>query len=236
MGIAKSVRKPAKKAATGMVIRFHQKRLSKLTLGAGAFAYSGSSTNYPADPKNPTLVGLGGWYNSFTIIAFPIAASYKFGDHLSIGLACDFATATWQWSRAIFTAPEMATVNGMPVVEYPPATASAPKYGVGVHAGGYYHFDFGLGLGLMVKSPIWFQSINYNTTTLVSDALHLGHRQAGIRLRSLFDQGRSLGASDGRLSAHVGRMVLPVGLRTQQDQRRERDPEVEWSGSRRRRR
>jgi long-subunit fatty acid transport protein len=152
--------------ATGMLVRFEGKTLSNLSLSAGAFAYSGSGTNYRADPKNPTLLGLGGWFNSFVIIAFPIGAAYKIGDHLSIGLAVDIATTTWQWSRAIFSPPEMATVNGMNVIQYPPAIASSSKYGAGVHAGGYYHFDFGLGLGLMIKSPIWFQDINYNTTTL----------------------------------------------------------------------
>src|SRR5262249_53176933 len=35
------------------------------------------------------------------------------------------------------------------------------------HAGAYRHLDSGLGLGLMVKSPIWFQTIDYKTTTLL---------------------------------------------------------------------
>jgi long-chain fatty acid transport protein len=153
--------------AVAAVFRFPGNRWGNLTLSGGIIPYSGGGSNYPADPNNPSLAGLGGWYNNFIIITFPMAASYKFSKRLSLGLALDPATVTWQWSRAIFAHPEMATINNVRVTQYVPAFATSPTYGVGVHAGGYYHFDSGLGLGLMIKSPIFFQTIDYTTTTLL---------------------------------------------------------------------
>jgi len=152
--------------ATVVVGRLPAKKWSKLTLAGGAFPYSGGGSNYPADPNNPTLAGLGGWFNSFVILTFPFAAAYKVDDHLAIGLAADLATVSWQWNRAIFAHPDTGTINGVKVTQYAPAFAN-PKYGAGAHAGAYYHAASGLALGLMVKSPIWFQTIDYNTTTLL---------------------------------------------------------------------
>ena len=149
-----------------------------MTLAGGAFPYSGGGSNYPADPNNPTLAGLGGWYNSFVVLTFPFAASYKFDDHFAVGLAADPATVSWQWSRAIFAHPDTGTINGVKVTQFAPAFAN-PKYGVGAHAGAYYHASSGLGVGLMVKSPIWFQTIDYRTTTLRGQ-----ERTVGVRLNT----------------------------------------------------
>jgi long-chain fatty acid transport protein len=138
---------------------------SKLSVSGGVFPYSGGGTNYPADPANPTLAGLGGFYTSFVIITFPVAAAYKFSDHFSAGIAIDPATAVWSWSRAIFAHPDTGTLNGKPVVQFP-AAITDPSYGIGVHAGAYYHNGDGLGLGLMIKSPIFFQRFHYNAAGL----------------------------------------------------------------------
>ncbi len=138
--------------ATAIVIRSKSKRWSRLTLGGGAFPYSGGGSNYPADANNPTLAGLGGWFNSFVILTLPIAASWKFTEHLSLGFAIDPATVSWDWSRAIFAPPDTATISGTKVTLYAPAVGNS-AYGIGAHAGAYYHSSGGLGLGLMIKSP-----------------------------------------------------------------------------------
>jgi len=150
--------------ATAIVIRSKSKRWSRLTLSGGAFPYSGGGSNYPADPNNPTLAGLGGWFNSFVILTLPVAASWQFTEHLSLGLAIDPATVSWNWSRAIFAHPDTATISGTKVTLYAPAIGNS-AYGIGAHAGAYYHSSGGVGLGLMIKSPIWFQTIDYKTTT-----------------------------------------------------------------------
>src|SRR5215831_3636838 len=152
--------------ATVMMGRLPWKKWNKWTLAGGAFPYSGGGSNYPADPNNPTLAGLGGWYNNFVIIAFPFGAAYQVNDHFSVGFAADFANVSWQWSRAIFAHPDTGTINGVKVVQYPAASSNG-KYGAGAHAGAYYHTASGVGIGLIVKSPIWFQTIDYNTTTLL---------------------------------------------------------------------
>jgi long-subunit fatty acid transport protein len=108
---------------------------------------------------------LGGWYNSFVILTFPVAASYKLRDHLSFGLAIDPATVTWNWSRAIFAHPDTGTISGTKVTQFAPAVGN-PAYGIGGHAGAYYHSNSGVGLGLMIKTPIYFQTLEYKTTTL----------------------------------------------------------------------
>jgi long-chain fatty acid transport protein len=177
--------------ATVMVGRLPAKRWSKLTLAAGVFPYSGGGSNYPADPNNPTLAGLGGWFNSFVILTFPFAAAYKVNDHLALGLAADFATVSWQWSRAIFAHPDTGTLNGVNVTQYAPAVAN-PKYGAGAHAGAYYHATSGLGLGLMVKSPIWFQTLDYKTTTLLGQ-----QRTISVKANTPFFVGAGL-SYDGR--------------------------------------
>ena len=151
--------------ATAIVIRSQSKRWSQLTLSGGAFPYSGGGSNYPADANNPTLAGLGGWFNSFVILTLPFAAAYKISEHLSLGLAIDPATVSWQWSRAIFAHPDTGTISGTKVTQFAPAFANS-AYGIGGHAGAYYHSNSGVGLGLMIKSPIYFQTIDYKTTTL----------------------------------------------------------------------
>jgi long-chain fatty acid transport protein len=151
--------------ATALVLRFDQKPWNNLTFSFGAFPYSGGGSNYPADPNNPTLAGLGGWFNSFVVLTFPLAVSYKVRDNVSVALAVDFAAVTWLWSRAIFASPNAATVNGRTVTQYAPAIANS-SYGIGVHIGAYYHSANGLGLGVMVKSPIFLQWLDYNTTTI----------------------------------------------------------------------
>jgi long-subunit fatty acid transport protein len=152
--------------ATVMMGRLPWKKWSKWTLAGGLFPYSGGGSNYPADPNNPSLAGLGGWYNNFVILAFPFGAAYQVNDHFSLGFAADFANVSWQWSRAIFAHPDTGTINGVKVVQYPAAFSNG-KYGAGAHAGVYYHMASGIGVGLMVKSPIWFQTIDYNATNLL---------------------------------------------------------------------
>ena len=48
---------------------------------------------------------------------------------------------------------------------YPSAVEKRATYGVGAHLGAYYHCDNGIGLGAMVKSPVFFPQVNYNATT-----------------------------------------------------------------------
>jgi long-chain fatty acid transport protein len=150
---------------TAIVIRSQSKRWNRLTLSGGILPYSGGGSNYPADASNPTLAGLGGWFNSFVILTVPLAAAYKASENLSLGLAIDPATVSWEWSRAIFAHPDTGTISGTKVTQYEPAIGNA-AYGIGVHGGAYYHSSSGLGLGLMVKSPIWFQTLEYKTTNL----------------------------------------------------------------------
>jgi long-chain fatty acid transport protein len=161
--------------ASTAIYRAQNATPSKLTLGAGLFAYSGGGSNYPADPGNPTLAGLGGWYNNFVIVALPLGASYKVNNNLALGAAIDLAQVMWTWSRAIFASPERATVNGKTVISYPSGIGN-PEYGAGIHLGAYHHSNSGLGLGLMLKSPIWFQWLDYHTSTLEN-----GERTIGVK-------------------------------------------------------
>jgi long-chain fatty acid transport protein len=162
--------------ATAVVLRSQSKPWNKLTLSGGAFPYSGGGSNYPADANNPTLAGLGGWYNNFVILIFSLAASYKMSERLALGFAIDPATVTWQWSRAIFAHPDTATISGTKVTRFASAIGN-PAYGLGAHAGAYYHSDRGIGVGLMIKSPIWFQTIDYKTTTLTGQERTVSVRQ-----------------------------------------------------------
>src|SRR5262249_49050437 len=59
-------------------------------------------------------------------------------------------------------------INGRAAAQFPPALAVAPKYGVGAHLGLYHHFDSaGVGIGVMIKTPMHFGTIHYNTTTFL---------------------------------------------------------------------
>jgi long-chain fatty acid transport protein len=153
--------------AIAAVVRSDDKRWSRLTLGAGIFPYSSGGSDYAADPNNPTLAALGGWFNDFAIYELPIAASYKLDDHSSIGLAIDIASVSWQWSRAVFAHPEIDTINGRQAAQFPGALAVAPKYGLGAQLGVYHHFTNGVALGATAKTPIFFGTIRYNTTTFL---------------------------------------------------------------------
>jgi long-chain fatty acid transport protein len=153
--------------------------LRAFTLGAGLHSYSGGGSNYPADPANPTLAGLGGWYNYFVVLAMPVAVAAKLNEHLSVAVAADFAQVTWLWSRAVFAAPNTAVVNGATVTQFPPAVAGPPKYGIGAHLGAFYHADSAVSLGVMVKSPIWFQKLTYNTSTFSG-----GPRSVSVNVRT----------------------------------------------------
>jgi hypothetical protein len=149
---------------------FRKKEDATATIGGGLFAFAAGSGNYPADPKNPALVSVGGWYLNFVVTEIPVAFSFKLSDHFAIGAAADFATFSFETSRAIFAPPNAATVDGESVSLYPPALQRRTAWGAGAHLGAYYHGDNGIGLGAMAKSPIFFPTLGINATTLAGQA------------------------------------------------------------------
>jgi long-chain fatty acid transport protein len=184
--------------STAVVFRSDDKRWRNLTFGFGIFPYSDGGSDYPADPSNPTLASLGGWINDFVVYEIPVAASYKVNDRGSIGLAIDIASVSWEWSRAVFAPPETDTIDGRVVSQFPSAFVVAPKYGAGAHLGLYHHFAFGVGLGAMAKTSIFFGTIHYNATTLLGQ-----RRTVSVNLNSppFFGAGVSYGGRKNWLFA-----------------------------------
>jgi long-chain fatty acid transport protein len=141
---------------------------SPLTYGLGVYAVGGFGSNYPASLTNPILTaqpprgfGLGAISSELLILQVAPAVCYQVTDHLSVAISPTLDLATLTLDPAPFAAPDI--VNGFP--NFPSATHSRIHWGAGFEAGAYYALDQDWHLGTSIRSPQWFETFRYHTTT-----------------------------------------------------------------------
>jgi long-chain fatty acid transport protein len=141
---------------------------SPLTFGLGVYAVGGFGSNYPASLTNPIVTaqpprgfGLGAVSSELLILQVAPAVCYQVTDRLSVAVSPALDLATLTLDPAPFAAPDI--VNGFP--NFPSATHSRVHWGAGFEAGAYYALDQDWRLGTSIKSPQWFETFQYHTTT-----------------------------------------------------------------------
>ncbi|MCA9216718.1 MAG: outer membrane protein transport protein [Planctomycetales bacterium] len=135
-----------------------------VTFGLGGFAIGGFGVNYPGDPSNPILtpqpaqggMGFGPIYSQFQLMQFAPTVSVKVSDSFSVGLA---PTVNW----ATLAMDPFAAAIPNPDSTYAPATHADVAWGLGFQAGMMYQHCSGLSLGVLYKSPQWFQEFKFNS-------------------------------------------------------------------------
>ncbi|MCY2992938.1 MAG: outer membrane protein transport protein, partial [Planctomycetota bacterium] len=140
---------------------------SPWTLGLGLFSIGGFGVNYPASLTNPvlaprTLHGAGNVYSRLQVLQLVPTAALQVNERLSVGFAPTVSMA------------DAALDPGAVASGYIPATHGRVNWGLGFQAGMYYVTDSCWHFGLSYKSPQWFETFNFNSTTaLPGDAPHL---------------------------------------------------------------
>jgi long-chain fatty acid transport protein len=141
---------------------------SPLSYGLGLFSVGGFTANYPASTTNPILTpqpprgtGLGSVFALFNVLQIVPTASYRLGDHLSVGVGPTIDMADLLADPGFLASPDTAAGTGFATFE--PATHGHYVWGLGVQAGLFYTTDAGWNFGASVKSPQWFQALHYNS-------------------------------------------------------------------------
>jgi long-chain fatty acid transport protein len=134
---------------------------SDWTFGLGALGIGGFGVDYAASSTNPILFpqpnGVGPLYSRLSILQIVPTASYQVTEKLSIGLAPTATIADLQLDP-FFSAPPSA--GG-----YPSAVNTRNFWGIGFQIGAYLKTDSYWNFGLSYKSPQWFETFRFNSTT-----------------------------------------------------------------------
>ena len=155
MGIASSL---------GVVL---QQEDSPLTFGLGLSTLGGGAVNFPGDPANPILAGVGPLRNVLGPIAANTAflqlnptVAYKLTDKLILGAGPTISVALASFDPAYFAPPDDA--NGDGIGTFPTGSHSRPFWGGGFRAGLVYSVTERLDVGFGYTSPQWFETWKFN--------------------------------------------------------------------------
>lgn len=134
---------------------------SDWTFGLGALGIGGFGVDYAASTTNPVLFpqpnGTGALYSRLSILQIVPTASYQLTDKFSIGFSPTATIADLQLDP-FFAAPPGP--DG-----YPSAVNSRNFWGLGFQVGAYLKTDAFWNFGFSYKSPQWFETFEFNTTT-----------------------------------------------------------------------
>lgn len=137
-----------------------------LTYGMGLNTLGGGGVNFPGDPGNPILSGIGPLGNvqgpiaaSLTLLQLTPTAAYRVTDRLTVGFGPTVSIAVTSFDPAFFAPPDDA--NGDGVGTFPTGSHSRPFWGGGVRAGFVYSATDRIDLGFGYTSPQWFETWKY---------------------------------------------------------------------------
>lgn len=134
---------------------------SPWTFGLGALGIGGFGVDYAATTGNPildpALGGAGALYSRLGILQIVPTASLQLTENLSVGFAPTATIADLQLDP-FFAAPPDA--GG-----YPKGVNSRNYWGLGFQVGAYLTTDAKWNFGASYKSPQWFETFRFNSTT-----------------------------------------------------------------------
>jgi long-chain fatty acid transport protein len=145
----------------------YQPEDSRLTAGLGLFTLGGGGVNYPGDPGNPVLSGVGAFgnvrgpiYSNMALLQLAPTAAFKVTDRLVVGMGPTVDVAMVNFDPAYFAAPDDA--NGDGVGTFPAGTHTRPFWGGGFRAGLVYSPTERIDVGFGYTSPQWFETWTFH--------------------------------------------------------------------------
>ena len=138
---------------------------SPWTFGLGALGIGGFGVDYAASTTNPILIapplgpGAGALYSRLGILQIVPTASLQVTDNLSVGFAPTATIADLQLDPFFGAPPDPATGA------YPKAVNTRNYWGLGFQVGAYWTTDSNWNFGASYKSPQWFETFQFNSTT-----------------------------------------------------------------------
>lgn len=137
------------------------------TYGLGVFTIGGFGSNYPGGAGNPVFsppppngFGLGPVATQLSLLQIAPTLAWQWTETVSIGVAPTVNVANLLLDPATFAAPDNANMDAF--FSYPSATHSRSHWGLGVQAGVYIKLNNGWNLGASVKSPVWFETFEFD--------------------------------------------------------------------------
>jgi len=141
---------------------------SQFTYGLGVLSVGGFSTNFPGSTTNPVLtppppngLGLGPIYTQYQLMQVVPTVSMQVTERLSLGFSPIVDLASLSADPGVFAAPDNASGSGF--ATYPPLTHGSYQWGGGFQLGGFYVTERDWQFGASLKSPQWFQNLDFNS-------------------------------------------------------------------------
>ena len=147
--------------AIGLVTRPEN---SDYTYGLNIRGLVGRAIDFPGSEFNPVLqpydpprtFGLGPVSSRRSGLQIDPMMSKQITDQLAVGVGAQVAAVSFAWDPALFAA---RNPNGL----FPPATQSRSYWGAGFQGGVLYSPGSDWDFGASFKSPIWFETFEYNS-------------------------------------------------------------------------
>lgn len=154
---------------------------SPWTMGLGVVASAGGGVNFPGSGTNPLLtprnpppgpppntLGFGPNAASASFLLTSANIAYDINDQLTVGVGANLATTMMSLDPAFFATPDDA--NGDGVFNFPSATHSRPFWGGGFQVGVLYKPTNVLNVGLSYKSPVWYETYEFEASDEIGRA------------------------------------------------------------------
>jgi len=125
------------------------------TIGGFGVKYKDNGRNPITTPLPPNGLGVGEIFTNYKLVQAAPSLAYEINDHLSAGIAPGIGFSTLVVDPFPFTSP--GNVNGFPTFPRPGKELSI---GGGIQGGLYYKTDEWR-FGVSVKSPLWFDSFEF---------------------------------------------------------------------------